>query len=103
MADSTPVWDKGLHGEGQIIGIGDTGLDYDMPWFRDPAGTDVGPTHRKIVGYDVTYGDDYDGAFGHGTHVAGSVGVDRTPVDGYSNANGMAPKSKIFHPGPLPG
>jgi subtilisin family serine protease len=91
------IWDKGLHGEGQLVGIGDTGLDYDMPWFRDPAGVPIGASHRKILGYDTTYGDDYDeDVSGHGTHVAGTVGGDRTPVDGLGNANGMAPKSRFF-------
>ena len=96
VSGDTRIWDKGLHGEGQIVGIGDSGLDYDMPWFRDPAGTAIGPLHRKIVGYDTTYGDDYDSNTGHGTHVAGTVGGDRTPMDGLSNANGMAPKSRFF-------
>ncbi|ACM21329.1 peptidase, CARDB domain repeat-containing, putative [Geotalea daltonii FRC-32] len=95
-SNNTKIWDHGLHGEGQIVGIGDSGIDYDMPWFRDPAGTTIGPMHRKVVGYDPTYGDDYDSNSGHGTHVAGSVGGDRTPVDGLANANGMAPKSRFF-------
>jgi subtilase family serine protease len=103
LPDDTRIWSKGIHGEGQIIGIGDSGLDYDMPWFRDPAGTAVGPGHRKVVGYDPTYGDDYDYLYGHGTHVAGTVGGDRTPVDGLSNANGMAPKSKYFFQDLTPG
>ncbi|HAK60875.1 MAG TPA: hypothetical protein DCO77_10905 [Nitrospiraceae bacterium] len=91
----TKIWDAGLHGEGQIIGIADTGLDYDMPWFYDPSNP-IGRDHRKVVGYDPTYGDDYDDNNGHGTHVAGTVGGDWTPVDGGTNANGMAPKSKFF-------
>ncbi|GFO55262.1 hypothetical protein GMSM_22690 [Geomonas sp. Red276] len=91
------IWDRNLHGEGQIIGVGDSGLDYDMPWFRDPAGAPVGPTHRKLVGYSSTYGDDYDADNpGHGTHVCGTLGGDRTPVDGATTANGMAPKARIF-------
>ena len=97
VSGNTRIWDKGLHGENQIVGIGDTGLDHDMPWFRDPSGIAIGPTHRKIVGYDTTYGDDYDAnSPGHGTHVAGTVGGDRTPVDGLSIANGMAPKSRFY-------
>lgn len=92
----TKIWDHGIHGEGQIVGIGDTGLDYDMPWFIDPGFTPVGPTHRKVVGYDDTFGNDYDADFGHGTHVAGTVGGDRTPVDGLDGANGMAPKAKLY-------
>ncbi|HMA47563.1 MAG TPA: S8 family serine peptidase, partial [Frankiaceae bacterium] len=97
VAGSTPIWDAGLHGEGQIVGIGDTGLDYDMPWFYDPSGVPPGPNHRKVIGYDTTYGDDYDANEpGHGTHVAGTVGGDRTPVDGGTAASGMAPKTRFF-------
>jgi subtilase family serine protease len=103
-ANSFKLWDSGIHGEGQIVGIGDTGIDYDMPWFRDPAGTAIGPTHRKLVGYDTTWGDDYDADWiGHGTHVAGTVGGDRTPVDGLSSANGQAPKAKFYMQDLTPG
>lgn len=91
----TPLWDRGIRGRGQIVGIGDTGLDYDMPWFHDPAARPIGPAHRKVVGY-TPYADDYDGDFGHGTHVAGTVAGDRVPVDGFSEAAGMAPEARLF-------
>jgi subtilisin family serine protease/chitodextrinase len=102
IPNNTKIWNKGIHGEGEIVGIGDTGLDYDMPWFYDPSGAPIGPTHRKVVGY-TSYADDYDGDFGHGTHVAGTVGGNRTPVDGLSNANGMAPMCKLFMEDLTPG
>ncbi|MDH3328203.1 MAG: S8 family serine peptidase, partial [Desulfobulbaceae bacterium] len=95
VPDYTKIWDMGIRGEGQIIGIGDTGLDYDMPWFHDPDNIPIGPNHRKVIGYSA-YMDDYDGDFGHGTHVACTAAGDRTPVDGFSDANGMAPKSRIY-------
>ncbi|QXE85498.1 S8 family serine peptidase [Geomonas nitrogeniifigens] len=100
--ENTTIWGKGILGDGQIVGIGDTGVDYDMPWFYDPSGVPIGPTHRKIVGY-TSYADDYDGTFGHGTHVSGTVAGNRTPVDGFSDANGMAPDSKIFMQDLTPG
>ncbi|MBU5615388.1 S8 family serine peptidase [Geomonas azotofigens] len=91
------IWDRGVHGEGEIVGVGDSGLDYDIPWIRDPAGTPIGGAHRKLVGYDSTYGDDYDSdSPGHGTHVCGTLAGDRTPVDGLDAANGMAPKARLF-------
>ncbi|WP_129127058.1 S8 family serine peptidase [Geomonas oryzae] len=94
---NTGIWDKGLHGEGEIVGVGDTGLDHDIPWIRDPAGTAIGASHRKLLGYDTTYGDDYDSDYpGHGTHVCGTLAGDRTPVDGLTTANGMAPKARLF-------
>jgi len=90
-------WNNGLHGEGEIVGIGDTGLDHDMPWFRDPSGVTIGPGHRKLVGYDTSLGDNSDADYpGHGTHVSGTVAGDREPVDGVTGANGMAPKARIF-------
>lgn len=89
------IWDRGIRGQGQLVGIGDTGLDYDMPWFHDPDGIPIGPAHRKVVGYDPLT-DDYDGNFGHGTHVACTVAGDRTPVDGLANANGMAPGARLI-------
>ncbi|MBJ6802736.1 S8 family serine peptidase, partial [Geomonas propionica] len=91
------IWDQGIHGEGEIVGVGDSGLDHDIPWIRDPAGTPIGAAHRKLVGYDTTYGDDYDSDYpGHGTHVCGTLAGDRTPVDGLDAANGMAPKARLF-------
>jgi chitodextrinase len=95
IPEDIKIWDRGILGQGQIVGIGDTGLDYDMPWFRDPDGIAIGPLHRKVVGY-MAYEDDYDGDYGHGTHVAGTVAGDRTPVDGLSLANGMAPRARLF-------
>ncbi|MDH4232222.1 MAG: S8 family serine peptidase, partial [Nitrospirota bacterium] len=93
IPDNTKIWDNGILGEWQIVGIGDTGLDYDMPWFYDPSGAPIGPTHRKVAGY-ASCADDYDGDYGHGTHVAGTVGGYR--FDGLSDANGMAPMSRLY-------
>jgi len=33
--NSNPLWSKGLTGTGQIVGVGDTGLDVDMAFFWD--------------------------------------------------------------------
>jgi subtilase family serine protease len=92
---STRIWDMGLHGEGEIVGVGDSGLDHDMCFFRDPNGAPIGPTHRKVVGY-ASLTDDYDGDMGHGTHVCGTVAGDQSPITGASTANGMAPAARIF-------
>ena len=32
----TPIWDAGLRGEGEVIGMADTGLDWDGCFFFDP-------------------------------------------------------------------
>ncbi len=80
----------GLNGENQIVGMGDTGIDWLHCTFTDSAhsGPGSGPylteaaatggytywvstTHRKIVYYRQV--DDNVDANGHGTHCAGSA------------------------------
>lgn len=59
VAGNTRYWTWGLNGQGQFIGISDTGLDYDHPQFRHSvASTTVGdiynvtdPARRKVVRY----------------------------------------------------
>ncbi|WP_242353934.1 MULTISPECIES: CARDB domain-containing protein [Anaeromyxobacter] len=99
---STPVFGAGLDGAGQIVGVGDTGLDMDMCFFRDPSGAAVGPAHRKVAGY-VASADAWDGNFGHGTHVSGTVAGDQRPVTGLSTAGGMAPNARLFMTDLTPG
>ncbi len=31
-----PIWEAGIRGEGQIVGIGDSGVDVDSCYFYDP-------------------------------------------------------------------
>jgi Subtilase family len=67
----TPVTDHGIHGEGQIIAILDTGLDYDNCYFAEPDGSappintgtpsgglqssNVNLARRKVIAYDFLY------------------------------------------------
>lgn len=45
-----PIWDQGLHGEGQVIGVLDSGpLDINHCFFADPANNTPGPGHRKVL------------------------------------------------------
>jgi hypothetical protein len=103
----TPLHDHGLHGEGQIIAILDTGLDYDNCFFAEADGTmppintrmdsdNVDLKRRKVVAYDFLYScDQYPGApgcddprnpaaydnQGHGTHAAAAAAGDAaTPI-----------------------
>lgn len=66
-----PVWNRGIHGEGQIVGVIDSGpVDINHCMFRDPANAAAGPLHRKLLGLP-------GGApNGHATFVAGIVGGD---------------------------
>lgn len=91
-----PIWDQGLHGEGQIATVMDSGLDYNSCWFRDPGKT-PGPTHRKVINYTNFGGSPYDGcSTGHGTHVCGTLAGNQTYVNGgATHANGMATEAKL--------
>jgi hypothetical protein len=68
---TTPVWDRGIHGEGQIVGVVDSGnLDINHCSFRDPVNNTPSPTHRKVL--EVRGGT----PTGHATFVAGIVAGD---------------------------
>jgi hypothetical protein len=120
-ATMTPIWQQGIRGEGQVVGIIDTGVDADSCYFSadDEAlpkintwsesagyGQEVDPKHSKILAYDFLFScdqykdqrdcDDPASArgwdnAGHGTHCSGNMTGDRT---GGPN-NGMAPNAKL--------
>lgn len=79
--DAFPIWQRGLRGQSQIVGIGDTGLDVESCYFRDPKGNSVGANHSQVIAYRAV-ADDVDDS-GHGTHVAGSL-------SGHAGSNGRA-------------
>jgi len=111
---ATPIYDRGLYGSGQLIGILDTGLDADMCFFRDdtlglPPTTENVATigspdlqQRKVVIVDFLWSQDdplntadWDDN-GHGTHVAGSAAGDDATTPGQRDAaDGMAPAAKF--------
>jgi hypothetical protein len=119
----TPIWAHGIHGEGQIVGMADTGLDANSCYFNGDAlpvtntwsmadgfGTKTSPSHRKIVAYDFLYScdqwqtsncenpDDHTkwDTYGHGTHVAGNmVGDSDNNPETFAAQDGMAPGAKI--------
>ena len=66
-----------------MIGMTDTGIDYDHCFFRDES-RDVpfdrlDPLHRKIVTYDTSLGDAQDYYHGHGTHCVRPLPRSRFP------------------------
>ena len=95
----TPVWNHGILGEGQILAVMDSGLDYNSCWFRDSLNAPPGPTHRKVIAYQ-TWGSGlaYDGcSMGHGTHVCGTAVGDQSFINpGNLVGNGMAYLAKII-------
>jgi hypothetical protein len=92
-----PIWDQGIHGEGEIFTLMDTGLDYNSCWFRENGNAPPGPSHRKVINYATYGGSAYDGCdTGHGSHVAGTVCGDQSYINpGNYNYNGMAYKAKV--------
>lgn len=94
VPDVTSVWDRGIHGEGQIVGHIDGRLDVNGCYFKDPEGDPPGPNHRKIVAYRSSTG---LGADSHGTHTAGTAAGDQEPLNGTLNGNGNAYAAKVSH------
>ena len=90
-----PIWKRNLRGQNEIVGVGDTGLDVDSCYFRDPYGNAVGRNHSSVLSYRGVA--DYRDDSGHGTHVAGSLcgsaGTNGRPAD--SMYDGMAPMTKV--------
>ncbi|HPF40555.1 MAG TPA: S8 family serine peptidase [Phycisphaerae bacterium] len=87
----TSVWDQGLHGEDQLVGVIDWDLDENHCAFADNA--PFGPTHRKIQAY---YGFDQNTLFGwHGTHVVDTLAGDPLDETADENLRGMAYAARI--------
>jgi hypothetical protein len=88
-ANLQPIWDLGLTGSGQVLGIADTGLDTSSCFFSSSNGVAsvahssyAGSASNKLTSFDlgqpkvvqyVDYVDGVDEEQGHGTHVAGSA------------------------------
>jgi hypothetical protein len=89
IVDVTPLYDHGLHGEGQVVGHIDGQLAVNHCSFYDT--NPIGPTHRKILAYNETQGYNL-----HGTHTAGTAVGDAYVWD---NTRGVAFLAKIVHNG----
>ncbi|MDT7903776.1 MAG: S8 family serine peptidase [Candidatus Caldipriscus sp.] len=92
------VWAHGIHGEGEIVGVMDSGLDYYSCFFRDTVVVTPGPTHRKVVNYRqlsssadnfATCPDE------HGHHVSGTVAGDPDTTGIFIEYRGMAYRARI--------
>ncbi|MBL9030383.1 MAG: S8 family serine peptidase [Phycisphaerae bacterium] len=84
----TPVWDRGIHGEGQIGGHIDSAPRTTSCYFTDT--NPVGPTHRKLI---AMRGSTTAGS--HGTHTAGTFVGDNAPYGVYTTNDGIAFAAKL--------
>lgn len=111
----TPIHNAGILGDGQIVGVLDTGIDPDMCFFRDTSnglpprnecngGTTVDLSQRKVIAVDFLWSGDCSGGISsnewdnqdHGTHVAGTIAGDNFANPGTRDAaDGMAPAAKL--------
>ena len=92
---ATPIYDRGIRGAGQIVGVMDGTIEADHCSFIDPEGDPFGPLHRKIVGWNTTstVGDV------HGTHVGATVAGDAGSAN---DTRGVAYEARIAF-GRIPG
>jgi M6 family metalloprotease-like protein len=92
-AGTTPIWDVGLHGEGQIIGIMDSGpLDINHCFFMDPVDNTPRLAHRKVLAIRNTSG---SAAGGHATFTSGNAAGDDFNNPGAANRRGGAWASRL--------
>lgn len=89
IMDERPVWDQGLHGEGQIVGLIDGTPKVAHCMFDDPD-HEIGPDHRKFVALRNA-----GNISGHGTHVAGTLAGDASVWGEPSADDGMALAARI--------
>lgn len=82
------IWDRGLCGQGQVIGIMDSSpVDLGHCFFRGEAGEPVGPSHRKVISVRNASGTEPER---HATFVAGCAAGDDLRHPGKSLSRGGA-------------
>jgi len=84
--DNTPLYNNGLTGFGQVVGIIDGRMDINHCAFSDSV--PPGPAHRKVLAFNASNGF----ISTHGTHVAGIVAGDS---GAFNNNRGVAYGAKI--------
>jgi hypothetical protein len=103
------LFERGLMGQGEIVGIADTGVEMQLCFFADSKDTPyniVDKGHRKVVSYryDEDWGSTRDEE-GHGSHTAGSIcgaawlqrqDPARLVHPDVAEYNGTAPEAKLI-------
>jgi subtilisin family serine protease len=90
QSNQQPLWNNGLTGEGQVVGVQDSRINVNHCMFVDTV--PVGPGHRKIVNYIGSLG-----ASSHGTHVAGTIAGNRIGTGPDDDYHGVAYMAKIAY------
>ena len=73
------LYEHNIHGENQLVGLSDTGIDIYSCFFHDPehsvrySATQPDTGHRKIYYYIPYCNDKEEAVNAHGTHVAGTL------------------------------
>jgi len=107
LPETHPLWSKGLDGQGQLVGVGDSGIDMDSCYFFDPevpfATVGASPTgrrmfssksHRKVAAYNPIADPEMLDLVGHGTHVVGSI-IGEKIGSRSDAATGVAPGARV--------
>jgi subtilisin family serine protease len=95
----TPLHDRGLLGQGVVVGIADTGIDHKLCYFHDPQRgvpfNRVDKSHRKIIAYKYRLGvGNTKDEEGHGTHTSGSIAGNALAGGEQGRFDGTAPAAK---------
>lgn len=99
------LWDLGLHGEGQIASVADTGIRVTHNQFFDALVPIITfgdyPDHRKVIAYKKTvatisigFGDESHNSY-HGTHTSATTAGNDEP-NGGDDRDGIAKEAKIY-------
>ena len=99
IASGTPLWDAGVTGSTQILGVMDSGCDVDTILLSNTA-TDAGtpgPTHRKVIAYTPYGGGDLQscGNYTHGTNTTQCAVGNRSDFGQDGILDGVAKGAKL--------
>lgn len=82
------IWNQGLHGEDQVIGVLDSGpIDINHCFFQDPVNNTPSTSHRKVLQVRNASSDTVSA---HATFVAGCAAGDDLNLPGTGNSRGGA-------------
>ncbi len=85
---ATPLYDSGLRGQGEVVGLIDQTPDLQHCLLSDPEGDLPGPNHRKFSAFTAN-----TPVADHGTHTAGTLGG--IHADGSLDGAGIAHEARI--------